>query len=70
MVYALLGCGVHMKKQDGYCDDANNNEECQFDGGDCCGSDVKYGKCDSDAENGCQCLDPRYKGIEALPNNK
>merc|ERR550539_1564456 len=25
---------------DNYCDDQNNNEECQFDGGDCCGDDV------------------------------
>ena len=22
---------------DGFCDDENNNEGCQFDGGDCCG---------------------------------
>ena len=25
---------------DGYCDDDNNIEGCQFDGGDCCGEDV------------------------------
>ena len=25
---------------DGICDDENNNESCQFDGGDCCGPDV------------------------------
>ena len=42
-------------KGDGYCDDGNNNENCQWDGGDCCynfkkGWD-KY--CDD-----CQCLDP------------
>ena len=25
---------------DGYCDDENNIEDCQFDSGDCCGPDV------------------------------
>ena len=24
-------------KADGVCDDINNNEHCQYDGGDCCG---------------------------------
>ena len=23
---------------DGFCDDKNNNKECNYDGGDCCGS--------------------------------
>jgi hypothetical protein len=36
-----------------YCDDINNVELCQYDGGDCCGSDVKKEYCDD-----CQCLDP------------
>ena len=25
---------------DGYCDDINNNLDCTYDGGDCCGSNV------------------------------
>ena len=36
---------------DGYCDDENNNAGCGFDGGDCCGSDVKTAYCSV-----CQCL--------------
>ena len=31
---------------DGYCDDANNNEGCQFDDGDCCGPEVSTAFCD------------------------
>ena len=34
----------------GVCDNDNNNEECQFDGGDCCDRDV----CGDD----CDCRDP------------
>ena len=29
----------------GYCDDATNNEECHFDLGDCCGSNVNTQYC-------------------------
>ena len=36
---------------DGYCWDATNTEECQWDGGDCCGGNVDY--CVD-----CTCLDP------------
>ena len=40
--------------EDGFCDDENNNEGCQWDGGDCCGdTNVKF--C-----NLCECLDPNY----------
>merc|ERR1711962_1186808 len=31
--------------EDNYCDDENNNEECQFDGGDCCGDNVNTQYC-------------------------
>ena len=35
------GCkGISIWIGDGYCDDTNNNEGCDFDGGDCCGSNV------------------------------
>ena len=26
---------------DGFCDDLNNNKDCEFDGGDCCGYSAK-----------------------------
>tara|TARA_Y100001970_G_scaffold13675_1_gene15468 strand:+ start:13927 stop:15303 length:1377 start_codon:yes stop_codon:yes gene_type:complete len=49
---------------DGYCDDINNNEECGWDGGDCCGSTCISSDlydCGSDADwSACnsECLDP------------
>merc|ERR1711894_550859 len=33
-------CKIPEWQGDGYCDDENNNSECAWDGGDCCGSDV------------------------------
>ena len=39
---------------DGMCDDGNNNEECGWDGGDCCGEDANMSSCYV-----CQCLDHR-----------
>ena len=38
---------------DSTCDDINNNMECGYDGGDCCGCDVDTFYCTE-----CQCLDP------------
>ena len=38
---------------DGECDDINNTEECQWDGGDCCGDSVVTDHCSA-----CECLDP------------
>lgn len=38
---------------DTYCDDGNNNCGCDWDGGDCCGTAVKYTHCTQ-----CACLDP------------
>ena len=35
----------------GYCDDGFNKVECNFDGGDCCGSDVNTEYCTN-----CTCL--------------
>ena len=37
---------------DGYCDDINNNLDCTYDGGDCCGSNVNTQYCTE-----CQCLE-------------
>ena len=37
---------------DGFCDDINNNLDCTYDGGDCCGSNVSTQYCTE-----CQCLE-------------
>ena len=37
---------------DGYCDDFMNNKNCDYDGGDCCLSDIKKDYC-----NECLCLE-------------
>ena len=39
---------------DKYCDDDANNVACKYDGGDCCGSNVKKNYCKQ-----CKCLDPK-----------
>merc|ERR1711937_183813 len=49
-------CGLPKYKGDGNCDDENNNAGCAFDGGDCCGTNVKKAYCKA-----CKCLDPNYK---------
>ena len=35
-----LGCNNPSWIADGYCDDENNNGECYYDGGDCCGPNI------------------------------
>ena len=45
------GCEAPGFKADGFCDDGNNNAGCDFDGGDCCGPDVKKDFCSV-----CACL--------------
>ena len=47
-----LGKWPHWKG-DKFCDDENNNCGCEWDGGDCCGDDVKTKYCKE-----CLCLDP------------
>ena len=42
---------------DSACDDVNNNEGCQWDGGDCCGDNVDTTYCQV-----CACLDPGAGG--------
>ena len=32
-------------QNDGQCDDINNNLDCSYDGGDCCGRDAKSQYC-------------------------
>ena len=40
---------------DGHCDDENNNQCCNYDEGDCCGSNVDTTFC-----NECQCLEWKF----------
>ena len=42
-------------KGDNYCDDGNNNCGCEWDGGDCCGTENKY---QAPYCTECECLDP------------
>ena len=49
------GCGSPHWKGDNVCNDENNNKGCGWDGGDCCGDNVKTANCSS-----CQCLDPNF----------
>ena len=37
--------GNNLWLSDGFCDDANNIEECNYDGGDCCGINVQKNFC-------------------------
>ena len=45
-----------------YCDDINNNMDCNFDGGDCCGPNVNTQYCSD-----CQCLDPNGNSTTGGP---
>merc|ERR1712117_367100 len=44
-------CGLPKYVGDGYCDDVNNKAACKFDGGDCCGANIKKDFCTV-----CACL--------------
>ena len=50
LIFIFLACGWEEWKGDGYCDDDNNNAGCDFDGGDCCGDNVKKEFCSE-----CKC---------------
>ena len=50
---ASCASGLEQNIADGYCDDKNNVEECQWDGGDCCLDTVLTDYCED-----CACLDP------------
>ena len=47
----------------GYCDDVNNNLDCSYDGGDCCGSNVNTLFCSE-----CQCLEGGGSGGSTTPS--
>merc|ERR1719367_1357066 len=55
-------CGSPQWFGDNYCDDENNNEECGWDGGDCCGDNVNTQYCSA-----CECLDPNTGGPTTAP---
>ena len=50
--FQLSGCVFPDFQGDGACDDENNNAECNFDGGDCCGPNVDMSFCSE-----CACLE-------------
>ena len=57
---------------DGYCDRGLNNPECDYDGGDCCTSDLPaWDKhCEGYMKQDCMCLDPNpCKDIKKLSGN-
>ena len=54
------GCARPEWQADNYCDDINNNAECNYDGGDCCGPNVDTTYCHE-----CQCLDPNFSTTTA-----
>ena len=52
-IHVRTRCEDDNWKGDGYCDDGNNHEGCEWDGGDCCGENVDKRNCQD-----CKCLDP------------
>jgi hypothetical protein len=52
--------GIESYIADGWCDSSNNNETCDYDGGDCCESTCVDGTYDCATYGGCngECLDP------------
>ena len=53
-----LGCFNPSLVGDGYCDDVTNSLDCNYDGGDCCGSFVNNQYCTE-----CQCIGGSGIGI-------
>ena len=50
----IAACGRPLKANDQYCDDENNNSECNFDGGSCCNNNAsKWNNFCID----CECLE-------------
>ena len=43
--YCSDACGNPILKGDNICDDENNNCGCEWDGGDCCGSNINTDHC-------------------------
>merc|ERR1712021_62204 len=53
------GCGSPTWAEDQWCDDENNNADCNWDGGACCNND--FGGWDNYC-SACECLDPNGGG--------
>ena len=52
LLLTILGCHEPAWVGDGMCDDLTNTLECNYDGGDCCGTNIVTTEC-----NICVCLD-------------
>ena len=50
---------------DGVCDDMNNNQNCTFDGGDCCGPNINHEYCKE-----CLCKEPSKNSSKFHMKNK
>ena len=48
----MIGCPAFQWTGDGFCDDSTNIIECNYDGGDCCGSNVDDQYCTQ-----CLCIE-------------
>jgi trypsin len=57
------GCGSPEWVGDNYCDDENNNEECEYDGGDCCNNTMDGW---DDFCEQCECKDPNAGTSECV----
>ena len=62
--FELIQC-KYAQISNGFCNDVNNNEKCKWDGGDCCGDNVRSVNYDgeitctvSDSTGVCDCLEP------------
>lgn len=62
---SFLGCIHQGLVGDGFCDDATNNLNCNYDGGDCCGSERDISYC-----NTCLCIDEEQGNISQGIDNK
>jgi len=60
------GCGFPDWAEDKYCDDENNNAECNFDGGACCNPVNGWMNYCTD----CQCKDPSVQCVDKKPTKR
>ena len=60
----MIGCGAPFFANDMFCDDNNNNEECNWDGGACCLQSFFFPNWNKFCK-ACDCLDPDA-GIDCL----
>ena len=58
---AIDKCGEFDWVNDGFCDDMNNNEACNYDGGDCCGTLADKRFCLQ-----CQCICKSIKKLRIV----